>query len=202
MDLPEDIEINKEGVEKLRESYGPMQTDPGLPEKFLFVPAQLDEDTSITISSPVFKNCDSFMGALRHFIPNTPVVVRNHPKFAEKSRSPDIFLYEGPLTSLELALQSTIVAGITSTVLTEALIHGKPVASFGCNVGMSAHLNPLSSVMPSAAGIFEKMKGICERDEEFSPPRSAEEILSWLLSKQWDGGNIPNWVVEYVESRT
>jgi hypothetical protein len=199
MRLPEKVQIDIEGVEKLRELYKPTQTDPGLPERFIFVPAQLDEDTSITISSPIFKNCDSFMGALRFYIPDIPVVVKNHPKFTTKSRSSNVNLYEGPMTSMELAAQSTMVAGLTSTVLTESLIYNKPIASFGYNVGMHSHFSCCTNYQPE---VFRHMRDICEDPTLFKPARSYDETLSWLLSKQWPGDSIPKWVIDYIENRT
>jgi hypothetical protein len=201
MDMPKRVRIDKKGIEKLRALYKPVQTDSGLPERFVFVPAQLDEDTSITISSTQFKNCDSFLGALRYFLPDIPIVVKNHPKFTEKSRSSLITLYEGPMTSMELAAQSTVVAGITSTVLTEALIYNKPVASFGYNVGMYSHMNP-SHGIARTSDIFEQIKDIYLNSTEFKPPRAREEMLSWLLSKQWPGDSVPKWVIDYIEDRT
>ena len=195
MDRPEGP-IPLVNVDKLRALYKPRYTDSALPERFIFVPAQLDEDTSITISSPIFKNCDSFLGALRHYIPNTPVIVKNHPLFQDKSRSDKITLYSGPLSSMDLAAQSTVVAGLTSTVLTEALIYEKPVASFGQNVGSPSHIhypyNPETS--------FKTIKSILRGDLTWKPRVPYLETISWLLSKQWNRYDVPQWVSEYIES--
>lgn len=223
MGLPEVIPTDHSGIERLKQIYKPSLTDHTLPEKFIFVPAQLDEDTSIVISSPLFKTCDSFIGALRHYIPDVPIIVKNHPVAPNKSRPPNVTVYDGPLSSLDLCAQATVVAGITSTVLTEALVYGKPVASFGYNVGMQSHIkgswcdhldnrceesvwsgrSPKQCRSKNRRGeeeLFTKIRSICLEGAEVSVARPAEKTLSWLLGKQWRPEIPPQWLLDYIKT--
>jgi hypothetical protein len=85
------------------------------------------------------------------------------------------------------------VAGLTSTVLAEALVYDKPVISFGLNVAMRSHIHGL------AEG-FGTLKDIC-KGVPYAPLHSRDQTLSWLLSKQWPSMNPPEWVYEYIEQK-
>lgn len=195
MDMP--VDIPPPELADLKKSYSPIY-DASLPEKFIFVPAQLDFDTSITISSPVFKDCSSFLSSLLYFADGIPVVIKNHPKQLEAPPRPQgALVYTGTSRSIDLAAQATLVAGITSTVLTEALLFNRHVFSFGHTVSMKAHMNATSesTVFP----LMSKIKDIFYNLDLFKPERSADDVLSWLLSKQWDYKNPPEWVYAYIE---
>lgn len=192
MNMPDDSPVDPAAIKRLKDFYKPADPDTSLPERFIFVPAQLDHDTSITISSDIYKTCDSFIGMLQRTIPDIPIVVKNHPLQQAKERPRGVIVYDwsGPLSSLDLAAQAAAVAGISSTVLVEALIHSKPTLSVGRNVGSHSHIRS-----------FATLKSALSNPAEYTPNYHYYQTLSWLLTKQWDGQAVPEWVFELIERK-
>ena len=197
MGVPDDYPVNEEGIKALKEMYKPRYLDLSLPEKFIFFPAQLDHDTSILRSSPHYKSCEVFLNDLRDNIKDVPIVVKPHPFDKHRKWPEGTNLYQGVLSAMEIVNQASLVIGINSTVLTEALIHGKPVFSCGYNVAMRSHISGL--YFSDKRYFFEHARQVC-LSGEFTPPRNPEQTLSWLLTKQWTNNAPPVWVYEYVES--
>jgi len=197
MDVPDNYLVNEEGITALKEFYTPKGFDEGLPEKFLFFPAQLDYDTSITRSSPFYKSCVKFLEEMSKHITKVPIIVKTHP-FDKETVWPDgTLVYKGALSALDLVRQSSAVVGINSTVLTEALVHDKPVFSFGYNVAMRSHTSGVENLDHEA--VFRRAQEVALGDN-YTPPKPAGQTLSWLLSKQWPHMNPPSWVCEYIEN--
>jgi acetyltransferase-like isoleucine patch superfamily enzyme len=103
-------------------------------EKRIFVPLQIDTDTSIKISSP-FITMAEFVKFLEFWIPDDyEVIFKLHPKatyaYVPTSRRSNFrFVASGTLE--QWLVTSDTVIGINSTVLLDAAILGKRVVAFG-----------------------------------------------------------------------
>jgi len=110
--------------------------DPG----YIFVPLQLPNDTNIWMNSPHFKKMEDFVEFCLDVFKDTgkQVVFKKHPR--DKRKYPGHVLLNGNIHGL--VKKSCAVVGINSTVLVEALMHGKPVASVGLGLltGLGVHL--------------------------------------------------------------
>jgi hypothetical protein len=197
MNVPEDYPVNEAGIAALKEYYQPKGFDPGLPERFILFPAQINSDTSIIRSSPFYKSCVAFLADLTKHITKVPIIVKPHPHDRWAKWPEGTLVYKGALSALDLVRQSSAVVGINSTVLTEALVHDKPVFSFGYNVAMRSHTSGVENLDHEA--VFRRAQEVCLGDS-YTPPKPANQTLSWLLSKQWPHMNPPSWVCEYIEN--
>ena len=197
MDVPEDYPINEAAIKALRELYKPRYVDLSLPEKFILFPAQLDSDSSILRSSPYYKSSEVFLNDLREYVKNVPIVIKIHPFDRCRKWPEGTHLYDGVLSAMELVSQASVVIGINSTVLAEALVHNKPVFSYGYNVAMRSHISGLS--YSDKKEFFEYAEHVC-LGGEYTPPHNPEQTLSWLLTKQWPYNAPTDGVFEYVES--
>jgi hypothetical protein len=197
MDVPGDYLINEAGVAALKEYYQPKNRDESLPKSFIFFPAQLDYDTSITVSSPFYKSCTEFLEVMTRYVTKVPIIVKGHPFDKETVWPEGTLVYKGQLSAMDIVHQSTAVIGINSTVLTEALVHDKPVFSFGYNVAMRSHTSGVENLDHEA--IFRRAQEVCLGDS-YKHPKPPQQTLSWLLSKQWPHMKPPSWVCEYIEN--
>lgn len=106
-------------------------------DKRIFVPLQVDTDTSISLSSP-FSSMQDFVEFLEGWIPaDYEVTFKVHPKATYKyplgsNRSNFHFMASGGVEGY--LAQADIVLGINSTVLLEGLVMGKRVVAFGDGV--------------------------------------------------------------------
>ncbi|MDD2943137.1 MAG: hypothetical protein PHC51_09255 [bacterium] len=112
-------------------------TPPSVVARRVFLPLQIDTDTSIALSSP-FKTMAAFITFLEQWIPpDYEVIVKLHPKatyaYVPVSSRANFRIVAGG--SLEQWLASSeIVIGINSTVLLEAAVLGKRVVAFGAGL--------------------------------------------------------------------
>jgi carbonic anhydrase/acetyltransferase-like protein (isoleucine patch superfamily) len=100
----------------------------------VFVPLQIDTDTSIARSSP-FKTMGEFIRFLETWIPpGHDVVLKLHPKatydYVPSSKRPEFRVVAGGAIA-EMLASAEVVVGINSTVLLEAAALGKRVIAFG-----------------------------------------------------------------------
>lgn len=101
--------------------------------KKIFVPLQVDTDTSIQQSSP-FKSMGAFVSFLETWIPNEiEVIFKAHPKakytyLLQSKRKNFLFVYEGRVE--DYLTDCDLVLGLNSTVLLEARIYTHKVISF------------------------------------------------------------------------
>lgn len=124
----------------LREQYrdGIEEKDKG----YVFVPLQLSQDTAIQKWSPLKTMGDVVRMALKTF-PDRKIIFRKHPKDPKNFEDLGITdsLKEGNSGDMKtLIMESSLVWGANSTVLTEAALMGKPVINFGkslLNIGQS-----------------------------------------------------------------
>lgn len=104
------------------------EAHPTTDEGFVLVPLQVENDSQVLYYSP-YPFMQDAIGAIERMYPGVPIVFRPHPK-----RSPSAT----PLVSarsrverggdyLDWARRASIVVGLNSTALLEALILGKPV---------------------------------------------------------------------------
>lgn len=101
--------------------------------KKIFVPLQVDTDTSIQQSSP-FKSMAAFVSFLETWIPEEiEVIFKAHPKatynyLLQSKRKNFLFVYEGRVE--DYLTDCDLVIGLNSTVLLEARIYTQKVISF------------------------------------------------------------------------
>jgi hypothetical protein len=147
-----------------------------LPEKYIFVPMQLEYDTVIRHFSPHFKLMNKFLAFLLVTSP-LPIVVKNHPKQPNIVRPPGCVVVPSSIPAMDLTAYAEAVVGINSTVLTEALAQYKKVIQFGGTPGQLAMID----------GSRFLGRGLSAAMEQPAIPR--EEInyrLALLLRNQFD----------------
>ena len=120
-------------------------------QKKIFVPLQVDTDTSIVKSSP-FKSMDVFIKFLEQWVPEEyEVIIKLHPKatysYLPSSRREKFRIVAGGAIEQYLNEADTIV-GINSTVLLEAAALGKRVLAFGS--GLFSGTNALIEISPES----------------------------------------------------
>lgn len=98
-------------------------------EGFVLVPLQIHNDTQIIYNSP-YQNMDQMLAHVRRSFPGMRIVVRPHPKSANK-RVPDGFETGSGGSFYDWARRASAVVGITSTCLWESALLGKPVFALG-----------------------------------------------------------------------
>lgn len=167
-----------------------------LPEKYIFIPLQLDGDSALTRSSPMFKGWDIVDAALELLPKDVNLIVKEHPKQRKISRPSGVEIYDGPLSSIQLAANATAVLGINSTVLVESLLYNKFVVAFGKNVGIRCQIDG------SKIGIQPAFDMLLKKYRDFYCPDTtlnADLLLRYLLRKQFRYNDVPVRVCEYVE---
>jgi len=112
-----------------------------LPEKFVFVPLQVQDDTQILMYSPLVKNMKEFVGicieATKQVDPSLKIVVKEHPQDFGRSSYKElqqkypsiIWLKKYPIN--DILKKASVVITINSGVGIEALTFNKPVITLG-----------------------------------------------------------------------
>jgi len=135
--------------------------------KKIFVPLQVDTDTSIQQGSP-FKSMSSFIEFLEQWLPaNIEVVFKSHPKanynyLLCSKRKNFTFLYEGKVE--DYLPESDLVIGLNSTVLLESRIYTKRVISFASGVFNGRGIFSEASPEDSFENCVEKISLLKESD--------------------------------------
>jgi len=109
-----------------------------LPERFVFVPRQYENDTQILITSAYFKTMRSLLGYVKYKNPETPIVVTNHPIDKHKKNPDFVIDMTDKASSIALAMEAEIVIGINSTLLAETMLFRKPTLCLGDHVAEQA----------------------------------------------------------------
>ncbi len=118
----------------LQKEFRPDKPDVPLPENYILVPLQLEQDTSIIHDSPYFKSMRTFVHYVMWHFGDHPVVVKPHPKDPTDWRFSGIHVVDKSVKMNDLVPGAKLVIGINSTTLIEALVHHKPVVALGRNV--------------------------------------------------------------------
>jgi len=150
-----------------------------LPDNFVFVPLQLEQDTQILSGSPRFKTMESLLGYVRYKFPSNPIVVTNHPKDKDRALPNFVINMTHQSETLPLALKSTVVVGINSTVLSETMLFNKHTISLGLSVAGDT---------------------LSEERLEVDPDEYGYRALV-LIYNQWDYTNPPEWIIQKVEEK-
>jgi len=106
----------------------------GLPKDYILVPLQLEQDTSIIFNSPYFKTMLTFVHYVNRHFCDRPIVIKTHPKSLVDFDFPGVRIIREKTSMNALVQGASLVVGINSTSLIEALVHYKPVAALGYNV--------------------------------------------------------------------
>ena len=151
-------------------------------ENSVFLPLQLEGDTSILYGSDSFKKMQSLVSFVSRELPNHTIYIKQHPKF----KIP-IQLYKNTkmvdCDTYSLIDNVKAVVGINSTVLIEARVFKKPTFQFGRNIIQTTPDNDLQEFMKNPR-----------------PRKGDQKRLNILFKKQFNKHIIPNWVVDYVEN--
>ena len=162
-----------------------------IPKAFIFMPMQLEYDTQIVHTSPIFKTMASAIGYVQRCVPGAPVIVRNHPLDEFISRPHGVIDMTSCSPSLPLALASTLVVGINSTVLAEAMLFRRPVVALGAHVAKKAftsavHMGPTYLSLRDGY-ISNNFMDICD-------------YRSLVLNhNQWPTQDVPGWLIDKIE---
>ncbi len=116
------------------------ETPPPLPERFIFLPLQVHDDTQIIVHSPLIRMMEELVDETIEALPEGwDLVVKSHPS-DEGRRGYAVIseMLEGPRyhflrrgNTLELVKRSSCVVTVNSTVGLEALAMEKPVVVLG-----------------------------------------------------------------------
>lgn len=181
----ERIDLN---ISRLKEIFKPGNS-PGIGD-YILVPLQLEHDTSITLDSPHFKTMVSLVDFVtRRFIDyRNRIIVKTHP-YGPPFNYPGVTVVSDVKMNT-LAYYAKAIIGINSTSLIEALVHEKPIISFG------------RSILSGTSGIF------IDADEGFLHPRNVlafkpdpycvKHTLFNLSEVQFHKDSPPDWVVSKV----
>ena len=116
------------------------ETPTSLPDRFIFLPLQVHDDTQIIVHSPLIRTMEEFVGETVKALPEGwDLVVKSHPS-DEGRRGYAVIeeMLEGPRyhflrrgDTLQLVKRSSCVVTVNSTVGIEALALEKPVVVLG-----------------------------------------------------------------------
>jgi hypothetical protein len=195
----------KHELERARESYLiSTEAAPELPEKFIFVPLQLEHDTQIVETSKSFKTMNSLLGWVSCVLgKGLPVVFKEHPLHkTEGQRPPGCIPYKGHLRSIDLAVRAEWVVGINSTLLAEAILFQKKVISLGDFVLKDSCAN---SSYPDLLNIPDyNARDLSFWDERIRERGKFKERCDYssmvLLLNQFWTSDPPRWVVQRIMS--
>jgi hypothetical protein len=173
----------KSDITSIKALYTPSPV--ALPERFVFVPMQLEHDTSMLFSHD-HKLMDKFLAYVSSAT-KLPVVVRNHPKAPDVPRH--AIVSKEPAN--DIAAAATMVVGINSTVLIEALIHHKPVVYHGGTVGQEAMWDGRAFYGTSLDRVLE-LKQFSKEEMNFR--------IALLTRNQFEIANPPGWILDKIRA--
>lgn len=182
---------NQEILNKARSSYEvTLPSDITLPERFVFVPMQLEQDTQITMTSHTFKNMDAVLGYVKMKIPELPIVFTKHPLRTEAAHGEgicDLIDMTGKSSSLSLALKSDVVIGVNSTLLAETVLFGKETIALGEHVAKKEIFRPILG------------KGTLWKPTDAGNLADRYDYRALvLLYNQWNYQNPPGWLIDKI----
>lgn len=188
---------NRDLLDETRFRYDATLPTSDIPEDYIFMPMQLEHDTQILYCSPHFKSMDSAIGFVKNEVPEARIVVRNHPLEESPKRPEGVLDLTQVSPSLPLAVAATLVCGINSTLLAEAMLFHKPIIALGKHVSGAAFLDPAN-----IRAIYQYLRD--GRFEEACGKSYRERCDFWalaLLKNQWDCKSPPGWVIDCIEKR-
>lgn len=104
------------------------------PDGSVLVPLQIQHDTQVRFSTP-YRTMNELIDELAVRYPSQPVTIRPHPKHDRERHPlpilPSNFCYESNGRFVPAAAKASVVVGLTSTCLWEALVLGVPVVALG-----------------------------------------------------------------------
>jgi hypothetical protein len=123
-------------LDSIKCNYPESTKHESLPEEYLLVPLQIEDDTSILYDSHFFKTMDSLIGFVYWHFSDYPIIVKPHPLSKTKHRLPTGNIRWAPdkVPFHELAQHARAIIGINSTCLIESLIFKKPIGVLGESV--------------------------------------------------------------------
>lgn len=194
-DINEDPELVKVTMAALRSHYrAPAAAPLGLESgKYIFVPCQVESDTSILYDSPVFKTNHSLVGFVhKHFSKTHKIVVKQHPLDPKNMASewPDIVWAPKDIPVNDLSAHAAAVIGMNSTTLIEALVHMKPVMCLGLNVACNKGV-----FFEWCKSPFDPAKLLDWRHNK----HNTEQVLTFLRRHQFSRTAPDDWVVSRIE---
>lgn len=173
--------------------------------KYIVIPAQLENDTSILYDSPLFKRMSSLVAFVRKSLKDSPynIYIKAHPRDKEHgfSYAQDLqIIREGNLNDMVAHKDCAGIVGINSTGLIEALVHSKPVVALGFNVasGSGAYqleINSGESHEKAIARIYKELPGIFKEGVNHKKRTSVLYALSKL---QFPRTSVPEWVEDLI----
>lgn len=171
---------NAKLLEDARSRYDTsLPKDLSLPDKYIFVPRQLEYDTQILITSPRFKTMSSLLGYVRHEYPDTPIVVTCHPMEGKKENPKFTNDMTGKASSIALAFRAERVIGINSTLLAESMLLQKPTQCLGDHVAYNVIGSPL--ILPGWSERYDYRSLV-------------------LIYNQWDYRSPPGWLMDKLNN--
>lgn len=155
-----------EGVlEDLKNGY--QVVDPTFSKDYMVIPFQLENDTSITRLSPVYKTNLQTVYRAKATFPDLELIISKHPRQKDIPYDGPGIEYFGSCTTLDLAVNAKWLVAINSTVTIETLLWHGNVMVFGYNPARQVLLDGFS----------------CEMK-----PHTQEEryrVLSYLFNRQY-----------------
>ena len=119
---------------------GEQESEQSLPEKFIFIPMQVEDDSQLLLNATWIRNNESLIAAVFRALENTkqsiPVVIKPHPSeyrrtdYVQLQRKYPRLIFSRAGT-IELIKKSSLIITINSTVGFEGLIFQKPVIVLG-----------------------------------------------------------------------
>lgn len=140
------------------------------PRPVIFVPLQVDTDSSIKTGSP-FSTMQEFVHFLEAWIPQGyQVILKGHPKakypYVLYSKRTDFLItFSGNINNF--IADADIVVGINSTVLLESALLGKKVVSFGKGLFSGRSICLEANTDSNAEEIFKQVTCTKKRDSFF-----------------------------------
>lgn len=159
--------------------------------EYVYVPMQPEEDPAFQYS-PYFKSANSFLDFIEVTSGDTPVIIDRSMCSEEISTIADnVTVYEGPLTPQELMAGASVVVGVNSRRMIEALAFGKTVFSFGKSPASAGFLEGDIADPDFVANVFHSRKAL--------PRATTNKVLRYLMCNQFSMHDVPEWAIRKIE---
>ena len=192
------VDINRQLV--VRESVKPATVMDNLPERYLFAPFQVHDDTQILIHSPWLKSMPEFYHVLEQGLnsldKNIGIVIKEHPtdkkSFEELHyRNPRIIFANGNNTA-DLIKNSEAAIVINSTVGIEALLLNKPVVTIG-----NAFYN-IDGLVTHAANQQDLNLAFTRCNDLIFDPTLVEHFIHYLIEQYLVQGQLKDFDDQHI----
>jgi hypothetical protein len=164
-----------------------------LDEDYIFIPLQLEHDTSIIDDSPVFKTMNSLVHMVAGLFPSKKIIIKDHPLSKQCynfSHLENVTIDISGKHSLQWAKNSSFIVGINSTVLIESLKFLKPVYMLGDGVLKNSRIAQHTG--ECLFGNFSDLLNYQQTGFAYKvSPRLVQNVLSWLSDTQFSASSPP-----------